>query len=811
MKVFGELERAQIEQVTTLPTGAGAFLSRVVYLDTIDGSNTVGYYIHNGTDWKQFVDISTVQTLVNKTIDADLNTITNIENADIKSGAAIALNKLAATTVSRALVSDGSGVISPATTTATEIGYVNGVTSAIQTQLDAKVAKSVFTTKGDILVATGSATPVRQAIGSDNQVLVSDSSVTNGLKWTTLQQGAKNYITYNNFENNAITGWNEISATYSSNTPSGTPTISASAAANLALSVTSTNPLAGTYSLQAALTAPAVGVGFCSDSLTIDREDRAKVMQGSFYYEVASGTGNFSGTSSNTFSIWILDGASTWIQPAGVYSMNQSSGQGFCSFTFQTNSDTSTLRVVVFINAAATTVSVNFDDFYLGPQKVVYGAPVTDWQSYTPTVTNGGTTSTNTGKWRRVGDSIEIQTLQIFSGAGSAANLLIAPPTGITFDTTKTNGLNNVGAGSWFDASANQEQTGTSVAVSSTNIGVFIDDNGGTIVQGNQIASGDYIRLQIMLPIVGWSSTVQMSSDTDTRVVSARIGTSGAPTGTVASTFGSSTTIQFNSVTHDTHSAYVAATGYTVPVPGYYRVYAQQRITHASISVAQEVSLGVYKSGSLVQVNTLICSSTSVLNYYASVTDERFYNAGDIITIRAISGGTTPVTGSDSTGNCLVIERLSGPSAIAASEFVGVRVTSTDTTALATSSTATVVWNGETYDTHGAFASNTFTAPISGKYRVSGSIQFGAATYNSGSQAYICIRKNGSLWSYPNTFQWLGTATSASFNSGFTFSDVVTMNAGNTLDTQLTNTSGSNKAMSGSAVENFMVIERIGN
>ena len=45
---------------------------------------------------------------------------------------------LATTTVSRALVSNGSGVISPATTTSTEIGYVNGVTSAIQTQLDLK-------------------------------------------------------------------------------------------------------------------------------------------------------------------------------------------------------------------------------------------------------------------------------------------------------------------------------------------------------------------------------------------------------------------------------------------------------------------------------------------------------------------------------------------------------------------------------------------------------------------------------------------------------------------------------------------------
>lgn len=84
------------------------------------------------------VDLSSAQALTNKTFDADSNTLSNVDNADIKAAAAIALNKLAATTVSRALVSDGSGFVSPATTTAAEIGHVNGVTSAIQTQLDAK-------------------------------------------------------------------------------------------------------------------------------------------------------------------------------------------------------------------------------------------------------------------------------------------------------------------------------------------------------------------------------------------------------------------------------------------------------------------------------------------------------------------------------------------------------------------------------------------------------------------------------------------------------------------------------------------------
>ncbi len=41
-------------------------------------------------------------------------------------------------TINRAIVSNGFGYLAAATTTATEIGYVNGVTSSIQTQLDGK-------------------------------------------------------------------------------------------------------------------------------------------------------------------------------------------------------------------------------------------------------------------------------------------------------------------------------------------------------------------------------------------------------------------------------------------------------------------------------------------------------------------------------------------------------------------------------------------------------------------------------------------------------------------------------------------------
>lgn len=112
-----------------------------------------------------------------------LNLSTSIVNADINASAAIALSKLAAATASRALVSDASGFISASSVTSTELGFVSGVTSSVQTQLDAKIAKSVATTKGDLLVATASATIARQGVGSDGQVLTADSSQTNGIKW----------------------------------------------------------------------------------------------------------------------------------------------------------------------------------------------------------------------------------------------------------------------------------------------------------------------------------------------------------------------------------------------------------------------------------------------------------------------------------------------------------------------------------------------------------------------------------------------------------------------------------------------------
>jgi hypothetical protein len=94
-----------------------------------------------------------------------------------------------------------SATPAPSTVSATELGYLDGVSSAIQTQLDAKTAKSTLTTTGDIYYASSANTPARLGIGSTDQVL----KVTGGIPaWATPAAGGG--MTLLNSGGTALTG-----------------------------------------------------------------------------------------------------------------------------------------------------------------------------------------------------------------------------------------------------------------------------------------------------------------------------------------------------------------------------------------------------------------------------------------------------------------------------------------------------------------------------------------------------------------------------------------------------------------------------
>lgn len=110
----------------------------------------------------------------------------SIKDSDVSSGAGIALTKLGTVTVSRALVSDAGGLITAASVTATELGYLSGVTSAVQTQLDGKqgsdsdlTALAGLSTTG-LIVRTGSGSAATRTLVAGTGISLTNASGTAG-------------------------------------------------------------------------------------------------------------------------------------------------------------------------------------------------------------------------------------------------------------------------------------------------------------------------------------------------------------------------------------------------------------------------------------------------------------------------------------------------------------------------------------------------------------------------------------------------------------------------------------------------------
>lgn len=133
---------------------------------TVQRAGTFGSFIYAAAAASKFklgglgsevevADISTAQTLTNKVINAALNTITNITDAMIAAGAAIARTKLASGTANHVLINDASGVMSSEALLAVTRGGTGLGTYAA----------------GDLITATGASTLARLAAGTNTYVL----------------------------------------------------------------------------------------------------------------------------------------------------------------------------------------------------------------------------------------------------------------------------------------------------------------------------------------------------------------------------------------------------------------------------------------------------------------------------------------------------------------------------------------------------------------------------------------------------------------------------------------------------------------
>lgn len=662
--------------------------------------------------------------------------------------------------------------VTPDTATAADLTYDLG---SITHRWDKTYLKQLFfadvTTAGLLFEGRTDGKGINVIVGGSTVTSIDAGGISGGLGF--------NYVSNDDAEADT-TGW----ATYAD--AAGTsPVDGTGGAPTLTFTRTTTTPLRDGGSFLITKDAANRQGNGASYDFTIDLADESKVLSVSFDYEIPSGT--FSGgtdSADSDITVWVYDVTNALvIQPAGYKIQGSVIGQKYKFVgTFQTASNSVSYRLIFHVGTtSASAYTLEIDSVQVGPQIVQYGAPINDWKSVTaslPSIAAFGAYTNEIVRYRRVGDSLELNADWITGTVGASAAYMTLP-FGLTINTTKFTSTNDVIRVGVFTIIG-----GTAALINSTNKegAVYIDaaqptriyltdqvGNGGTVEftprNGNDmVGNSQGISLFCSVPILGWGSSVEMSNDTDTRIVAMRA--SGDP---ASATVGNP--VIFPTADYDTHGVYSVSTGlYTVAVPGYYRVHGYIVSANATITIQIAVDGATVISGGITDANG-----------EGTYTGTVKVNSGQTIAIEP--SGTLDAA----TGSTLHIEKMSGPSAIAASEDVNARASGDPASATVGNP---IIWPTADWDTHGAYGVSTglYTVPVAGKYRVSGYIVSANATIT------VNIAKDGAT-------DIAGGVTDA--NGECTFTGVSRATAGQTLSIE---PSGTLDVTSG-----HILFERIGN
>lgn len=699
-------------------------------------------------------------------------------------------------TASRLLTTDASSNLAASSVTSTEAGYLSGVTGGIQTQLDAKQLRSTLTTKGDIYVATASNTTTRQGVGTDGQSIIADSAATNGIRYKTPL--VDNFIKNGDAESvTPIVTYADAAGTRPVDGTGGSPSVTTS--------ISSTAPLADSNSFL--LTKDAVnrqGQGW-SIPFTIPNSMKAKVAQIELDYIVNSGTfAAGSSSSDGDLIVYIYDVTnSTLIEPSSIKFLSSSTAISDKIVTnFQTSATGTSYNLILHVaSTSASAWELKTDNFVVKPSSYVYGTPITDWVSYTPSNTQGlGTITSVNLKWRRVGDSMQIQGgYTTGTVTGSAAQLGL--PSGYTIGGTAST---RVYAG---ETIRNGGSRITNFAIQGA---TYLTFGGGASSHGDIPGSSAFGSTETLyttafdIPITGWSSSTQQSDGYDGRgVVASYTRNANSTVNTTA------TDIVWNTAigSLDLTAMMNTSTGViTFPSSGQYEVAISARIdtggSAATQHVISTVGTGSVPNGLVMAASTDLAASKAY-NYYPKITFNA--RAGDTLKIQATSATNSSTWIGDQ--SYISIAKLSAPTTISATEKL-IASYGDDSGQSITTSNQIIGFNTLTEDTHaiksGTGTSTQFIIPYQGSFRIFTQLQTGATT-SSGNQYFIPkiyidgspVAEGGNRFptshiSPTGTVEWTGP-----------------LNAGQIVTIRLDTNVAASRSLSSSATSNRMSIIRI--
>ena len=189
---------------------------------------------------------------------------------------------------------------------------------------------------------------------------------------------------------------------------------------------------------------------------------------------------------------------------------------------FTASFDTASTATLSLVIRATTDMTTNggivISDVIVGPGQIVNATPIGPWTSYTPTVTNWAPTAS--GKYRRVGDSLEGRIKLAWNGSAPTGTISVALPSGLTIDTSALSDANQkaIGRVVCSESSAGLTDVGSVQVLSTTTIRFLGDDASGVwnaTVPRTWSSTINELYADFSVPIAEWAGSPNYAGTND--------------------------------------------------------------------------------------------------------------------------------------------------------------------------------------------------------------------------------------------------------------------------------------------------------